>query len=74
MNGLLILAVVLALVAGAAIAWALKERLRAATAEARIGLLQEHGELVRSQLTQSAASVAEEILRKNDSSPSPTPC
>ena len=66
MNGLMILAVVLALVAAAAIAWALKERLRAATAEARIGMLQEQGELVRAQLTQSAASVAEEILRKND--------
>lgn len=66
MNGLMILAVVLALAAAAAIAWALKERLRAATAEARIGMLQEQGELVRAQLTQSAASVAEEILRKND--------
>ena len=66
MNGMLILAIVLALVAGVAIAWALKERLRAATAEARIGMLQEQGDLVRTQLTQSAANVAEEILRKND--------
>lgn len=66
MNGLLILAIVCAVVAAAAIAWALKERLRAATAEVRIAMLQAQGDMVRTQLNQSAASVAEEILRKND--------
>ena len=66
MNELLVLAVVLALIAAAAIAWALKERLRAATAEAEIRILAGQSDVVRAHLTQSAASVAEEMLRKND--------
>lgn len=66
MNGLLFLAVLCALIAAASIAWALRERGRAANAELRLQLHQEQGELVRAQVTQSAASVAEEILRKNE--------
>lgn len=66
MNGLLFLAVLCALIAAAAIAWALRERGRAANAELRLQLHQEQGDLVRAQVTQSAASVAEEILRKNE--------
>lgn len=66
MNGLLFLAFLCVLIAAAAIAWALRERGRATSAELRLQLHQEQGELVRAQVTQSAASVAEEILRKNE--------
>jgi len=66
MNGLLFLSIVCVLVAAGALAWALRERGRAAHAELRMQLMAEQGDLVRAQLTQSAASVAEEILRKNE--------
>jgi len=66
MNLMLLMIILLALAAAIAIAWALRERGRAAAAELRLELYQEQGELVRTQLTQSAASVAEEILLKND--------
>lgn len=66
MNMLLILIVVLALVAGAAVFWAMRAQMRVAAAELRARMLEEQGELLRSQLTQSATSVAEEILRKNE--------
>jgi DNA recombination protein RmuC len=66
MNGLLFLSILCALVAAGAIAWALRERGRAAHAELRMKFMAEQGELVRAQVTQSAASVAEEILRKNE--------
>src|SRR5688500_3727306 len=66
MNGLLFLSIVCVLVAAGAIAWALRERQRASHAELRMKLMAEQGDLVRTQLTQSAASVAEEILRRNE--------
>src|SRR3981189_1170061 len=66
MNGTLIAALLFALVAVAAIAWALKERLRASMAEARIEMLREQADLVTAQLTQSATGVAEAILKKNE--------
>ena len=66
MNRLLFVAVLCVLIAAGAIAWALRERGRASHAELRMALMAEQGDLVRAQLTQSAASVAEEILRKND--------
>jgi len=66
MNGLLILAVLCALVALAAVAWALRERGRASNAELRLALMAEQGDLLRAQVTQSAAGVAEEILRRNE--------
>ena len=66
MNLMLLMIILLALAAAIAVAWALRERGRAAAAEFRLELYQEQGELVRTQLTQSATSVAEEILRKND--------
>ena len=69
MNAILILAIAFALVAvGAAVGtfiWALRERDRANLAEARMAAQAEQGDMVRAQLTQSAASVAEEILRRN---------
>jgi len=66
MNVLLILTIALALTAAAAIAWALKAQTRAATAEANLRALEGTGELVRAQLNQSAASVAQEIIRQNE--------
>ena len=66
MNGLIFLAIACVLVAALAVAWALKERVRAVTVEARLSALQDSGEAVRAQLNQSAASVAEEILRRNE--------
>ncbi|MGA0605553.1 DNA recombination protein RmuC [Phenylobacterium sp. VNQ135] len=66
MNMLLILVVVLALTAAGAVVWALKAQMRVAAAELRARMLEEQGELLRSQLTQSATNVAEEILRKNE--------
>jgi DNA recombination protein RmuC len=66
MNSVLLVAIVAGLAAIAAIVWALRERGRAEAAELRMSLLAEQGDLVRSQLTQSAASVAEEILRRNE--------
>jgi DNA recombination protein RmuC len=66
MNGLLFLSIVCVLVAAGALAWALRERSRASHAELRMKLMAEQGDMVRAQLTQSAASVAEEILRRNE--------
>ncbi|HEX7946722.1 MAG TPA: DNA recombination protein RmuC, partial [Phenylobacterium sp.] len=66
MNVLLILTIVLALTAAVAIAWALKERSRAQAADLKTKLLEGQGELLRAQVTQSAAGVAEEILRRNE--------
>jgi len=66
MNGLLFLAVMCVLLAAAAIAWALRERGRASHAELRLKMMAEQGDMVRAQVTQSAASVAEEILKKNE--------
>ena len=66
MNGLLFLSILCVLLAAGAIAWALRERQRASHAELRMKLMAEQGDMVRAQLTQSAASVAEEILRKNE--------
>ncbi|MBW8815136.1 MAG: DNA recombination protein RmuC [Caulobacterales bacterium] len=66
MNGLLFLAVLMAFVAALAVGWALRERGRAAAAELRMKLLEGHHDMLAAQVTQSAASVAEEILRKNE--------
>jgi DNA recombination protein RmuC len=66
MNGFLMLALAFAVVAAAAIAWALKERMRAAAAEMRVEMLREQADLVTAQLTQSATGVAEAILKKNE--------
>jgi DNA recombination protein RmuC len=66
MNGTLIAALAFGLIAVAAIAWALKERMRAAAAEMRVEMLREQADLVTAQLTQSATGVAEAILKKNE--------
>jgi DNA recombination protein RmuC len=66
MNGLLILALILAANAAAAVVWALRERRRADAAELRVEMMREQTELVSAQLTQSATGVAEAILRKNE--------
>jgi len=66
MNLLLIAALVAGLAAAGAVLWAFKERLRAASAEARVRVLEEHAELVQAQAARSAESVAEAILKRND--------
>jgi len=66
MNMLWILVVTLAAVAAGAVLWALKAQMRVAAAELRAQMLEEQGDLLRSQLTQSATQVAEEILRRNE--------
>lgn len=66
MNGLLFLSILCVLIAAGALAWALRERGRAAHAELRVKLMAEQGDLLRAQLTQSAQSLAEEVLRKNE--------
>jgi len=66
MNAILLVAVVALLAAGAAVFWAFKERLRAATAEARVAMLEAQAELVRDQAARSAESVAEAILKRNE--------
>jgi DNA recombination protein RmuC len=66
MNAMLILAILASAAAAGAVAWAFRERLRAATAEARVKVLEEHAELVRSEATRSAESVAEAILKRNE--------
>ena len=66
MNGFLIAALAFAIVAAAAIGWALRERMRAAAAELRVEMLREQADLVTAQLTQSATGVAEAILKKNE--------
>jgi DNA recombination protein RmuC len=66
MNGYLIAALAFALIAVAAVAWALRERMRAAAAELRVEMLREQADLVSAQVTQSATGVAEAILKKNE--------
>jgi DNA recombination protein RmuC len=66
MNAILLLAVLAVVVAAAAVAWAFKERLRAAAAEAKAAMLEAQAELVRDQAARSAESVAEAILKRNE--------
>jgi DNA recombination protein RmuC len=66
MNGLLFVAVAMAVIAAAAVGWALRERGRAANAEFRMKLLADQTEVVRGQLNQSAAEVAKAILKENE--------
>jgi DNA recombination protein RmuC len=66
MNGLLIVALLLAAAAVGAVVWALRERRRADAAELRVEMMREGADLVTAQLTQSATGVAEAILRKNE--------
>ena len=69
MNAMLLIALACALLAAVAIGWALRERLRAATAEARIGMLEKDftRSLLRSHWhVRDAAGV--EILEAHESS------
>ena len=66
MNGLLIVALLLAAATVGAIVWALRERRRGDAAELRVEMMREQADLVSAQLTQSATGVAEAILRKNE--------
>jgi DNA recombination protein RmuC len=66
MNGYLILALMSAATAVGAVVWALRERDRASRAEIELASAQKHADLVSTQVAQSATSVAEAILMKND--------
>lgn len=66
MNGLLFLAVLMALIATGAVGWALRERGRAAAAELRMKLLEGHHDLLSAQVAQSAADAARALLRENE--------
>ncbi|MFL5295330.1 MAG: DNA recombination protein RmuC [Phenylobacterium sp.] len=66
MNLSMLLAGLFALAAAGAVIWALRERMRADRATAHLQALEAQGEAVRAQLAQSATTVAEEILRKNE--------
>ena len=66
MNGYLLASLAFAVTTAGAVAWAVKERMRAAAAEMRVELFKEQAELVSAQLTQSATGVAEAILKKNE--------
>jgi DNA recombination protein RmuC len=72
MNTTVLLAVALAVVALAAIAWAFRERSRAALAEAKLAMVEgqaeTNAELVRAQGTQSANAVAEALIRQTEES------
>jgi DNA recombination protein RmuC len=65
MNGLVFLAAALAFVAVACLAWALRERLRASQALMRVRVMEEHNELLQSQVAASATEVARAILKDN---------
>ena len=66
MNVFMVLALLAAAVAVAAIVWALRERDRASRAEFELASAQKHADLVNAQVAQSAAGVAEAILKKNE--------
>lgn len=70
MNAALLAAVVFALLAGAAVAWALKERLRAGLAEGRLRMLEDQAgqqaEYLKAQAAQSASAVAEALVRQTE--------
>jgi DNA recombination protein RmuC len=66
MNMLLVLAFASLLAAAGAGLWAVRERGRAALAEARLVDAQTQSEALRAQAAQSAAEVAEAILKRNE--------
>lgn len=66
MNIMLVLTIALSLAAVGAVAWALRERLRADRATARLEAHEIQSGAIATQLERTAASVAEEILRKNN--------
>ena len=66
MNVFLVLALLCAAVAVVAIVWAIRERDRASRAEFELASATKHADLVNAQVAQSAAGVAEAILKKNE--------
>ena len=66
MNVFLVLALLSSVAAVGAIVWALRERDRASRAEIELASAQKHADLVSAQVAQSATSVAEAILKKNE--------
>src|SRR6185503_3865161 len=66
MNMLLVLAAFSLLAAAGAAVWAVRERGRAALAEAGLLDVQMQGDALKAQATQSAAEIAETILKRNE--------
>jgi DNA recombination protein RmuC len=66
MNMLLVLALVSLIAAAGAAVWAVRERGRAALAEARLRDVEGAGEALRAQAAASAKDVAEAILKRNE--------
>jgi DNA recombination protein RmuC len=70
MNMLMLATVLFAILAFAALAWAFRERSRAALAEARLAMVEEqagsHAEFVKAQAAQSASAVAEALVRQTE--------
>lgn len=66
MNAAVLLAAVSALLALAAVAWAFRERSRAALAEAKVALVEGQAELVKAQGAQSADAVAQALIRQTE--------
>jgi DNA recombination protein RmuC len=66
MNMLLVLALASLLAAAGAAVWAVRERSRAALAEARLRDAEGAGEVLRAQAAASAKDVAEAILKRNE--------
>ena len=66
MNAYAVLMIVFALAALVAAMWAMRERVRAATAEAKLDMLAGQGEMVRAEAAQSAGAVAEALVRQTE--------
>ncbi|WP_334161015.1 DNA recombination protein RmuC [Phenylobacterium sp.] len=70
MNAAMIAALVFAALAAAAVAWALKERLRAGLAEGRLRMLEaqadQQAEYLKAQAAQSASAVAEALVKQTE--------
>ncbi|HSV03027.1 MAG TPA: DNA recombination protein RmuC [Phenylobacterium sp.] len=66
MNAVVILALLALASTLGALAWAVRERVRAAAAEAELRALKSSAELVQAQAARSAESVAEAILKRNE--------
>ena len=66
MNAMLLAVILLGLALLGAVAWAIWERGRASAATLALDIHRQQGDILRREISQSAAGVAEEILRRNE--------
>lgn len=66
MNAMLLAVILLGLALLGAVAWAIRERGRASAATLALDIHRQQGDILRREISQSAAGVAEEILRRNE--------